>query len=73
MPIDYIERIGNLIKKLGLRKMGTGFSMFTILSGLVYGTKIPPEVYSTLTTALIGAMFMGNVAEHLAKKDKPEG
>lgn len=72
MYMDYLERTVKLIKAAGLRKMGIGFAMFLCLCALVYTVKIPAEVYSSLVTALIAAMFMGNVAEHYSKKEPPK-
>lgn len=68
-----LAALASFIAKSGLRKVGAGLYMFTVLCFLIYNKVLGEAVFAEIATMLILAVFAGNALEHFVKaKDVKE-
>lgn len=69
-----LELIASFVQKSGLRKVGSGLSMFAALAWLLYVKALPAENFTSLGMVIIVTLMGANSIEHLTKnkKEKPD-
>lgn len=71
--MNRLELLAKFFKESGMRKVGSGLYMFSVLSYLVFLKALTGEEYKAIAIVIVLALMGGNAYEHAAKakKDAP--
>lgn len=61
--------MSEFLKKSGMRKVGAGLYMFSVLSYLVFEKALTGEEYKAVAIVIVLALMGGNAFEHATKKE----
>lgn len=60
-------QLADFIRKCGMRKVGSGLYMFSVLSYLVFEKALTGEEFKAIAIVIVLALMGGNAFEHAAK------
>ena len=61
--------MSEFLRKSGMRKVGAGLYMFSVLSYLVFEKALTGEEYKAVAIVIVLALMGGNAFEHATKKE----